>query len=321
MNSLSIVFIVLIIFSFFLTLYSFVKKSYIATILSSMLVLLFIILLIWKETNKDKDWFDPTVLTHERPLIWFHHVHKAGGTSFVKLAEANGEKMYYKGESRNGMPTNKYGYFLPFGNLTRTEQAEFIKDAVDNGTTFMATEFDFPKPEEKYRGTVDVIMLRDPLKRLVSHLSHLIREPESTRKDFNQRDPDEIIKENVPFFANIMTKVLSGHSFNYAGELTDKDYERALENLKSFDTLLILEDPQSLLKMQKYGWKNFNLTRQNESSKRDFQTNIGKDTTRKTGKILRKLHGPHWKKELRKISKYDQKLYDYASNQSYKGFK
>lgn len=279
------------------------------------LVLLIIVLVCFKDN------FDPTVLNNQRPLIWFHHVHKAGGTSFVKLAENNGEKLYYKGEHRNGLPTNRYGYFIPFGKMSKNEQQSFVNDALKNGTTFLATEFDFPKPEEKFHGTVNVIILRDPVDRLISHLAHIIREPESTRKNYKNRNLESTIQENTPYFANIVTKVLSGHSFNYDKELTEQDYEKALENLKSFDTLIILEDPQSYLKMQKYGWKDFNVPQQNESKTRDLQTNVNIDTVQQVKDFLSKWLGPDYRSELNKLCKYDKMLYDYASNQSYKGIK
>lgn len=251
----------------------------------------------------------------DNKLIWFHHVHKAGGTSFIKLAELNNEKLYYK-DSRNGLPTNRYGYFIPFGSMDINEQEQFIKDAKNNGTTFIATEFNYPMPKNKYDddSIINIIMIRNPINKLISHLAHLLREPEEYRYDYNDKNPESIIKKNTKHFGNVMTKVLAGYDFNEKINITHNDYNTALTNLKNFDIILVLEDSQSLLKMQSLGWKNFNLPRDNISSTRDFQTNVGYNTVDKVREILKEWLGDDYENILKKeYVNFDQKLYDYCN--------
>ena len=52
--------------------------------------------------------------------LWYHHFHKAGGSTFVSLAKANGATLVPR--NSNGNPLGSNGARIPFWTFTPTEQ-------------------------------------------------------------------------------------------------------------------------------------------------------------------------------------------------------
>lgn len=102
-------------------------------------------------------------------LIWFHHFHKAGGTSMVKLAEANGEKPYQP--NHNGNPVGVDGKPINYSAMSNDDLARFVDQCLADGVTFLASEFHTPDLDylAAREDVVLVTMVRDALGRYMSN--------------------------------------------------------------------------------------------------------------------------------------------------------
>lgn len=236
--------------------------------------------------------------TKNNKLIWFHHIHKSAGSSLVNLAIKNKEKLYYNGNS-NGNPKDKI-----FANKSKEYQQKFIDDALEHKTTFITTEWDFPEPKNKIMSEtiIYITMLRNPIDRIISHISHLFRNNETLTIEI------DTIANYLELFGNTGTKVLAGHNINYKGVLDDIDYEKAFENLKGFDIILIVENFKKS-KLKKLEWKYTKMPNKNteKQSKKSFSNKITN--------ILYNNFGENWEKEIiDRYCAYDQKLYNYYNH-------
>lgn len=250
-------------------------KEHTNYILTAIVILLIVFIVSLIFINKD-------YFTNQKRLIWFHHIHKSGGSSFVDLARKNGEKMYYKGDN-NGNPV-----------LEKDQKIDqkFIDDTIENGTTFIATEWNFePVNDDKI---TYVTMLRNPLERLISHIAHLRR---------NGRQ--EHIGQLVNLFGNTGTKVLAGYGINDEINISEKDYDSASKHLDKFDIVLNLDNFEPN-KIEKLGFKNKHLSSKNFGTSK---STIG------AKQELKNWLGPNYEQILLNNYIYwDNKLYENYTN-------
>lgn len=79
--------------------------------------------------------------------IWYMHFHKAGGSTFVQIAQANGARLMPT--NSNGNPLDEFGERIPFWSYTGTSQANWAHTIRKKyGTDMVVTEFDFPPPTQ-----------------------------------------------------------------------------------------------------------------------------------------------------------------------------
>ena len=79
--------------------------------------------------------------------LWYHHFHKAGGSTFVKLAEANGARLHRWHE--NGNPVDAATKErITFWKFSPLQQAAWIGEQRRMyGTDMVVSEFGFSAPD------------------------------------------------------------------------------------------------------------------------------------------------------------------------------
>jgi len=76
--------------------------------------------------------------------LWYHHFHKAGGSTFVKMAQANGAQLHRLHENGNPL-SSATGKRIAFWERTPMAQAAWLGDQRrKHGTDTVVTEFGFP---------------------------------------------------------------------------------------------------------------------------------------------------------------------------------
>jgi hypothetical protein len=79
--------------------------------------------------------------------VWYHHFHKAGGSTFVQLAQANGASLMPS--NSNGNPLDENGERIPFWSYTGASQTSWAESIrTKYGTNMVVTEFNFPSPSQ-----------------------------------------------------------------------------------------------------------------------------------------------------------------------------
>lgn len=190
----------------------------------------------------------------KKVTLWYHHFHKAGGSTFVNLAKANGATLLPR--NSNGNPLSRNGVRIPFWNFSPEEQAVWARRIRKKfGTDTVVTEFGFPAPQGLLAPGpfLYVTVMREPVKRLVSNFfwryrrffsgQHEPRLPLGGFPDFG-----EFAKKQV----NIYTHTLSGN----AGSLGHKDLAIATVILRHFSIILVCEwlDNTAALLALHLGW-------------------------------------------------------------------
>eukprot|EP00968_Pinguiococcus_pyrenoidosus_P001280 scaffold57_cov254-Pinguiococcus_pyrenoidosus.AAC.33 len=177
----------------------------------------------------------PLVRSSSDRIIYFLHLHKAGGSYVCALAGKNGARH---------TPTDNCNVYVsaagaqvaramghPCCGDTVAAQRSF---AAKSSLTFVANEFDLA-PEMDVDSFVYVTQLRPPLERYVSHFMHVSR-AFSRSFDFDDwllRQPD-----------NWYLRKLCGRQCSEVprGRLDQSHYEIAKGKLEKFEVVLLLED-------------------------------------------------------------------------------
>jgi hypothetical protein len=94
-------------------------------------------------------------------------------------------------------------------------------------------------------------LLREPSVRFLSHCSHMQERPDHGNHTKCQGMTPEEIGKKWPEYCNWITRKLSARHF---GEVTERDYSRALGILQTFDRVFFLEDgmPSILKEFEKW---------------------------------------------------------------------
>ena len=186
--------------------------------------------------------------------LWYHHFHKAGGSTFVNLAKANGATLMPK--YSNGNPLDATGARIPFWTFAPEKQARWAaKVRAKYGTDMVVTEFGFPSPVGLLPPGhfLYITVMREPVTRLVSNFFWRYR-----RYFSGQPEPRLPLGASPKFgdFAarqvNMYAHTLSGNG----GALGPSDLGAATVTLRYFSVILICEwlDSSAKVLSRHLGW-------------------------------------------------------------------
>lgn len=197
-------------------------------------------------------------------LIWFQHLHKAGGTSLVELAKLSGERLYPY--NVNGNPLDENGRELPIWEYNKEQLAGFVEQCFELEVSFVSVEWALPM--------IDVLagdprvrlvtVMRDPFRRFASNYRYDIRYGYIALCDADTylNSSMEINIDGHPYghkLSNYYTRYWSGEKLGGKQEVDNRTFERALENLKKMDVTMFLEDENPFKAMQRFGWEKLEL--------------------------------------------------------------
>lgn len=220
-----------------------------------------------------------------RPLVWFHHMHKAGGTSVVELARANGMTLYPR--EANGNPLHESGEVIPLWEMPPDELRDWIHSCRDSGVNFVATEWGMPDMRvlKAMREVFTVVILRRPIDRFLSNFNY------SSLYSFTDATDPRDYAARGPLFArpNYYTRMLS-RTLDPEARVAQEHYEIAFTTLHRFDLCLTLEGARPFAPLSaQLGWTR-TCARENRS-KYPWRHKIKLFATGKWSAALRNLSG------------------------------
>lgn len=203
-------------------------------------------------------------------MIYFLHIHKCGGSTFVNLATKNGEILH--NPNKNGNPYGTDGKIIPFWNYSKTELEKF----------FSSSNFTFCSNETclKYmhcdKSIKYVSIIRHPIDIIISCYHHQNEGTKSNisfhdfvkKKKLLERGKLSLQDYETQYFNNPLIFYFSGCS----------DIQIAMENAKKFDAIICLDNYKKDIRIMQEiaGWKitdvNSNRmgTRRNSNYKKDL---------------------------------------------------
>lgn len=191
----------------------------------------------------------------EKQLIYYLHVHKAGGKSFVRLAGKNGARVYTP--SFNGNPhyhhaISRTEFRIPFWEWSAAEQEAFL---LSGPHTLVCNEWCLGAWFPEHPRIRTAVTLRDPLDRAYSNFRAVQRRGNLDRAlafhDFIQG------AEVLPWWmSNRTVAQFSVWSGLKSRQPTEEDLSIALDRLGRFDTVLVLErDYTEAVFRRAFGWE------------------------------------------------------------------
>ena len=216
-------------------------------------------------------------------MIYFLHIHKSGGSTFVNLATKNGEKLHQP--NKNGNPYDEKDKIIPFWNYDKDKLLKFF-DKKD--FTFCANETCLKHlhtdPKIKY-----VTVLRHPLDTILSCYHHELNGAKSkisfdkffSTKILLERNKLAMQKYEKNYFSGPLVYYLTGND----------DASLAEERLRQFDAVIFLDNYDNDIKIMKKiaGWEILDVnkhrigTRRNTEAKKELK----KDAYEKVCKELK----------------------------------
>ena len=183
-------------------------------------------------------------------LIWFQHLHKAAGSTIVKLALLNGERL--DPHHQNGNPADARGEMLPIWEYAPEQLKQFIDDCEARQITFVATEWGLPNVE--FLATDPRVVLftciREPLERLRSNyqFDYLFGySPHDNVRDFINSDKTHTMH-------NYYCRIFSRH-YHDPAPIEERHYQSALRAVQCFDHALVLERADCMQSFARiFGW-------------------------------------------------------------------
>jgi len=199
-----------------------------------------------------------------KKLIWFQHMHKSAGSTIIKIADENRVNFYqpnYNGNPRYtkhepGAIENWNEYHtdeIRYDRFSKLRLQSFIDVCINSKVQLICCEWGFPKEPILDPRILYMTCIRHPWSRFISNYSF----------DFNENPDintiDDWIESPKPQYVftrnNYYTFILSGLNYKYTGPVTREHYELAIRNLKKFDLVLLLEDPNCFEVLSLYlGW-------------------------------------------------------------------
>jgi hypothetical protein len=195
-------------------------------------------------------------------FVFFLHMHKCGGTSIASaIAAAPGHQLHEP--NINGNPwVEGRSHLITFWGFPPEQYRRWIGEINRRGTTFVAAEWNFFAEPERYKVEDHswLTCLRDPWKRFVSHyMSHggdqrfgsparcVAQDEIWSRPWTTQRFP---IVTNKP---NYFVRMLNGLGEDPRAQIGAAEAKRAESVLGLFDTVVVLELPDSFKLLSRYG--------------------------------------------------------------------
>lgn len=213
-------------------------------------------------------------------MIYFLHIHKSGGSTFVNLAKKNGEKFY--DSHKNGNPYDSENKIIKFWNYGKEDLLNFLDT---EKFTFCANEFyikDFHLDSKiKY-----VTVLRHPIDILLSSYHHESKKGKH-KKDF------KFYLDNKRSLERMKSIIYEEESSYFSGPLVHylacgKSVDLARERLRQFDAIIFVDNYQEDIKVMKdlAGWDYLDVnscrigTNRNTNAKKELNTKMYKKICR-----------------------------------------
>ena len=207
-------------------------------------------------------------------MIYFLHIHKSGGSTFVNLALKNGEKLHKP--NKNGNPYDDKDKIIPFWDYDKDKLLKFFNK---KDFTFCANETCLKQmhidSKIKY-----ATVLRHPVDTILSCYHHELHGSKSkvpfdkffSMKILLERNKLAMQKYEKNYFSGPLTYYLSG----------GRDRQLAEERLRQFDAIIFLENYANDVKiMEKIaGWKVLDInknrigTRRNTNAKKELSKDV-----------------------------------------------
>jgi hypothetical protein len=190
-------------------------------------------------------------------MFYFLHLHKCAGTTFVDLAKTSGVRLFKP--NGNGNPLNPLtGRRFAFWEWDEREQRYFLSSRQYG---LVANERELGRDHEFYEGVTYVVILRDPVERMLSHfewryrdtLDHDRSPKERARAfvDYVQSHKSVWWAENYFVHALTFSSGKSGQAQRGDAEL----FELAKKRLQNFEHIFFVDRFDSdVTAMQAYGW-------------------------------------------------------------------
>lgn len=207
-------------------------------------------------------------------VIYFLHIHKSGGSTFVNLATKNKEKLH--SPNKNGNPYDKDGKIIPFWNYDHAKLINFFET---KNFTFCANETCLKQfhPDKKIKY---VSVVRHPIDIIISCYHH---ERHGTKSNVTfekflenrmllERNKLSLQKYEDLYFKHPLIYYFSGGS----------DLDLARERIRKFDAVILLDNYAEDIKiMEKVaGWKILDVNKHRIGTNRN--SNHRKDLSPKT---------------------------------------
>ena len=167
-------------------------------------------------------------------MIYFLHIHKSGGSTFVNLAKKNGENLH--DPNKNGNPYDENDNIIRFWQYDKEKLLNFFDT---KNFTFCANEtclrHHHLDPKIKY-----VTVLRNPVDIILSCYHHQTRGTGS-KKSFNQFIDEEVLLERGKLALQRNENLYFNGPLIYY--LTGcRDAELARDRLKNFDAVIFVDN-------------------------------------------------------------------------------
>ena len=247
-------------------------------------------------------------LNNDYRLIWFQHIHKAGGTTIVDLAKANNEVLYPANECGNPWSDGKV---LKLWKYSEEELKAFINECYEKKVTFVCTEQALPLMDVLVEDSrvFTITCLREPLSRLKSNFYYAFHygvTKSNTIEDFLNRPHKNIFRMDN-YYIRLLTR-----KENATDKINEELFILAKKELEKFDYCAILEEGLSELN-NILNWKNLELhsNRSSLTIKKVKKILLKK----KWGYLLKRLFpppGPDDKfiKDFTDLNRWDIQLYN-----------
>jgi hypothetical protein len=195
-------------------------------------------------------------------LILFLHFHRAGGTSIVRMLSHAGKAPHTPHVNGNPWFEDRSG-LIEFWHFDRQRFNHWIDEIVSQGVEFIACEWDFLCAENR-RHTDRLALitcLRDPFERMISN--YVSKGGDQRWGDIRRWYDSEPLwwkrrssKRSFPLSHNLpnhYVRMLNGLGTDPTAVLDHGSLEEARRSLRLFESIVILEIPDSFGRLSRYG--------------------------------------------------------------------
>jgi len=184
--------------------------------------------------------------------LYFLHLHKCGGTTFIKAAAANGHRFALPGNA--GMPFSSEAWTAvvqpfwkagPVWEFWRETDWEAVTAKIDTmlaaGVTCIVQEWGYYDPR-LWRRFTRALCIRHPIDRLYSDFLHM-------------EEGGHHVARGTSFVDWVRAGVADQHARLYLRQLGAGSKEAALAVFSDFEVIVILEHyRETLAQMRRHGW-------------------------------------------------------------------
>ncbi len=195
-------------------------------------------------------------------LVLFLHIHKSGGTSIAQMFHDAG-KLFHDPHVNGNPWTQGCRDIIEFWNFDARQLKEWAQAIRAKGVEFIACEWDFLSRESRYAWTEFSLItcMRDSFSRIVSDYQSMGGDQRwgdirrwygGTKLTWSRESTDRKfpVTHNLP---NHYVRLLNGLGTDPDARLTEENLTYAKYCLELFDSVLILEKPESFRLLNKYG--------------------------------------------------------------------